>query len=392
MAIENDIGISIKASRIRFRMTQTEFAREIGVSRQVISELERDIVRVSEETLQKILDYIVKQERHEPLESIIDYLRVTFPVNSVSGIFKDVLKIDQAYFAEVDSHLYGYIGGYQLDYIKVLYSKKNDDRGVLIQLSGQGCRQFEAFLEAQNRTWFDFFYDCFDYRCRVTRLDLAINDYKEYLSIPTLLNKVLRQELISRFKKFDFNGSGSISEKKQEGTSIYFGSKKSEFYITFYQKNYEQARKLKIPVSEVPIKNRYEMRFKNDRAMLVIKEFLRTGDLPAIILGIMKDYMFFADRRPNVARKYWNINRKWQYFLGDAEKMRLSIEPNEQLYERSKNWFKRTAAATAKMIQEVDEIKGTQEYQEIIDEVEFSDKQLHIIEVQTTAIEDMICI
>lgn len=31
MAIENDIGISIKASRIRFRMTQTEFAKEIGI-------------------------------------------------------------------------------------------------------------------------------------------------------------------------------------------------------------------------------------------------------------------------------------------------------------------------------------------------------------------------
>lgn len=387
----NDLGRSVKASRIRFRMTQTEFAKEIGVSRQVISELERDIVRVSEETLNKIFDYITTQDRHDPLECIIDYLRVTFPVNDVAGIFKDVLKIEKAYFAEVDSHLYGYIGGYQLDYIQVLYSKKNDERGVLIQLSGQGCRQFEAFLEAQGRTWFDFFYCCFEYNCRVTRLDLAINDYQEYLSIPTLLNKVFRQELISRFRKFDFNGSGSISEKKQEGTSIYFGSKKSEFYITFYQKNYEQARKLGIPVEEVPIKNRYELRFKNERAMLVIKEFMRSGDLANIVLGIIKDYLLFTDRRAGVSRKYWSVNRKWQTFLGDAEKMRLAVEPNEQLYERSKNWFKRTAAATAKIIQEIDEIKGTQEFQEIIDEIELSEKQQHVIEVQTTPILEMIC-
>jgi phage replication initiation protein len=387
----NHLGQSIKASRLRFRMTQTEFAKEIGVSRQVISDLERGIARVSEETLKKIFDYIADQDRHDPLECIIDYLRVTFPIHDTAIIFENVLKIDKAYFAEVDSHLYGYIGGYQLDYIQVLYSKKNDERGVLIQLSGQGCRQFEAFLEAQGRTWFDFFYACFDYKCRVTRLDLAINDYKEYLSIPTLLNKIFRQELISRFRKFDFNGSGSISERKQEGTSIYFGSKKSEFYITFYQKNYEQARKLRIPVEEVPIKNRYEMRFKNERAMLVITEFMKSGDLSTIVLGIMKDYLLFTDRRADVNRKYWKINRKWAYFLGDVEKMRLAVEPNDQLYERSKNWFKRTAAATAKVILEIDKIKGTEELQEILDEIELSDKHLHVIEAQTTDIKDMIC-
>lgn len=388
----NHLGQSIKASRLRFRMTQTEFAKEIGVSRQVISDLERGIARVSEGTLKKIFDYIADQDRHDPLECIIDYLRITFPIHDTAIIFENVLKIDKAYFAEIDSHLYGYIGGYQLDYIQVLYSKKNDERGVLIQLSGQGCRQFEAFLEAQGRTWFDFFYACFDYKCRVTRLDLAINDYKEYLSIPTLLNKIFRQELISRFRKFDFNGSGSISERKQEGTSIYFGSKKSEFYVMFYQKNYEQARKLRIPVEEVPIKNRYEMRFKNERAMLVITEFMKSGDLSTIILGIMKDYLLFTDRRAGLSRKYWKINRKWAYFLGDAEKMRLAVEPNDQLYERSKNWFKRTAAATAKVILEIDKIKGTEELQEILDEIELSNKHLHVIEAQTTDIKDMICV
>ncbi|VTQ74403.1 putative DNA relaxase [Enterococcus hirae] len=133
------------------------------------------------------------------------------------------------------------------------------------------------------------------------------------------------------------------------------------------------------------------MRFKNERAMLVIKEFMKSGDLASIILGIMKDYLLFTDRRVGVSRKYWNVNRKWQYFLGDAEKMRLAVEPNEQLYERSKNWFKRTAAATAKVIQEIDEIKGTQEFQEIIDEIELSEKHQHVIEVQTTNIKDMIC-
>ena len=371
-------------------MNQTDFAANTGVSRQIISDLENGKNKVSKETLHRILDYVAEKEKHHPLEAIIDYLRVSFPLRKVDKIFTDVLEIGQEFFEEIESHMYGYAGGYRLDYIQVLYSKNNDERGVLVQLSGQGCRQLEAFLEAQGRTWFDFFYACLDYRCRVTRLDLAINDYKEYLSIPTLLNKVFKQELVSRFRKFEFNGSGSIAEKCKGGTSIYFGSKRSEFYVTFYQKDFEQARKLNIPVSEVPIKNRYELRFKNKRAMLVIDQFLRTGDLPTIILGVMKDYMTFTDSKFGVLRKHWKVNRRWQFFLGDAEKMRLAIEPNDQLYERSKNWFKRTAAATARMIQEVDELKGTQEYQEMLDEIEFSEKQLHIIEVQTMDIKEMI--
>lgn len=223
------LGKSIRASRLRFRMTQKSLADEIGISYQVLSDLENGNVRVSKETLNKLLDFIAGREKYEPLESVIDYLRVSFPLNRTDKIFSEVLKIDRQYFEEVESHFYGYIGGYQLDYIQVLYSKRNDERGVLIQLSGKGCRQLEAFLYAQKRTWFDFFRSCLKYQCRVTRLDLAINDYEEYLSIPTLLNKVFRKELRSRFRKFEYHGSGNISEKQPGGMSIYFGSKKASF-------------------------------------------------------------------------------------------------------------------------------------------------------------------
>ncbi|OQO71678.1 Cro/Cl family transcriptional regulator [Enterococcus villorum] len=338
----------------------------------------------------QIYNFLTTKEQHEPLESIIDYLRITFPFHDVEKVFNNVLKIKKEFFAETSSHLYGYVGGYQLDYLQVLYSKKNDDRGILIQLSGQGCRQFEAFLEAQGRTWFDFFYACFDYRAKFTRVDLAINDYREYLNIPVLLNKIDRQELISRFEVYEFNGSGSISKKKRGGVSIYLGSKKSLFYIAFYQKNYEQAKKLGIPVEDVPIKNRYELRFKDERAMDAITHYVESGMLSELLLGILNDYLCFTDKRPDVSRKYWPVNKKWQHFIGGVENVKLITEPNEKLYERSKNWFKRTVAPTVKMLLEVDDCNDTEETWEIIDEAELSDKHLHMIEVQTTSIQEML--
>ncbi|KAA9178920.1 helix-turn-helix domain-containing protein [Enterococcus durans] len=386
----SEIGKSIQTSRKKLKMTQTEFGKKVGLSRKTIGKIESGESVPSEEKMTEIYNFLATKEEHEPLESIIDYLRISFPFHNVEKIFNEVLKIKKEFFVETSSHLYGYVGGYQLDYLQVLYSKKNDDRGILIQLSGQGCRQFEAFLGAQGRTWFDFFYACFDYRAKFTRVDLAINDYREYLKIPVLLNKIERQELISRFEVYEFNGSGSISKKKRGGVSIYLGSKKSLFYIAFYQKNYEQAKKLGIPVEDVPIKNRYELRFKDERAMDAITRYVESGMLSDLLLGILNDYLCFTDKRPDVSRKYWPVNKKWQHFIGGVENVKLVTEPNEKLYERSKNWFKRTVAPTVKMLLEVDDCNDTEETWEIIDEAELSDKHLHMIEVQTTSIQKML--
>ncbi|MGY5190472.1 UNVERIFIED_CONTAM: replication initiation factor domain-containing protein, partial [Bacillus amyloliquefaciens DSM 7 = ATCC 23350] len=78
--------------------------------------------------------------------------------------------------------------------------------------SGQGCRQFESFLDCRKKTWFDFFQDCIQHGGSFTRLDLAIDDKKTYFSIPELLKKAQKGECISRFRKFDFNGSFDLSD------------------------------------------------------------------------------------------------------------------------------------------------------------------------------------
>lgn len=371
-------------------MTQHELAREVGVSRETISRLERGY-DATEDVFNKLMNYLTGLERHEPMEGIFDYLRITFPTHNLDVLFNKILRLRKEFFAEVNSHKYGYIGVYQLDYIQVAFSRKDDERGLMIELSGQGCRQFEAFLRAQKRTWFDFFYDCLDHKCNFTRVDIAINDYKEYLSIPTLLNKImLKQELISRFDVYRFNGSGRISKKQQEGISIYLGSFKSDFYVTMYQKNYEQAKKLGIPLEDVPIKNRYELRFKNQRARDVILAYLQSGSVSDLILGIMQDYLLFVDSRKGVSRKNWKANRKWLHFIGDVSKIRLVVEPNEKLYERTKNWFQRTVAANVKMLEEIDALEGEDSVREMIDEAELSDKHLHIIEVKAMEIFDFI--
>ena len=64
------------------------------------------------------------------------------------------------------------------------------EKGVLVELKGQGCRQFENFLLAQRRTWFDFFLDALEADGVFKRIDLAINDKVGMLNIPELVKNV----------------------------------------------------------------------------------------------------------------------------------------------------------------------------------------------------------
>ena len=47
------------------------------------------------------------------------------------------------------------------------------DKGVLVELKGRGCRQFESYLLAQQRSWYEFFMDVLVAGGVMKRLDLC---------------------------------------------------------------------------------------------------------------------------------------------------------------------------------------------------------------------------
>ncbi|MFH5969162.1 replication initiation factor domain-containing protein, partial [Clostridium perfringens] len=126
---------------------------------------------------------------------------------------------------------------------------------------GKGCRQFESYLLAQGRSWYDFLMDALVEGGVMKRLDLAINDRAGILDIPDLTAKCKREECVSLFRSFKSYASGELVKHNEQdkagmGHTLYIGSLKSEVYFCCYEKNYEQYAKLGIPIEEAPIKNR----------------------------------------------------------------------------------------------------------------------------------------
>ena len=57
-----------------------------------------------------------------------------------------------------DFRHYSYTEHYYIGDIFV-YTLPMKKRGVLLELKGKGCRQFESYLLAQERSWYDFLMD-----------------------------------------------------------------------------------------------------------------------------------------------------------------------------------------------------------------------------------------
>ena len=53
---------------------------------------------------------------------------------------------------------YSYTEHYSLGDI-FIYTSADEETGVLLELKGRGCRQFESYLLAQQRSWYDFLMD-----------------------------------------------------------------------------------------------------------------------------------------------------------------------------------------------------------------------------------------
>lgn len=380
------LGNAIKASRDRWGYSQSEFSKLANISTSTLIRLETGKMVASENTKTKVLNAIAKIDSHRGLEAIFDYVRISFKTVDKSFFFQHVLQMREEYFDQTVTRQFGYAECYRLDMIKVLRADQSgEDRqlGMLIELSGMGCRQFEAILEAQDRSWIEFFRTCKENGGQFTRMDVAINDYEEYVEIPDLVTKVLKQEVVSDMEVYELHMSGKLSSDEKTGCTLYLGSKSSDMYFCFYQKNYEQAKKKKMALEDVDVINRYEMRVMNDRAESLIEKYCESNNIGELVMGVIGNKIRFVDQRGDLRRWDCPTNLKWRKFIGLADSVTLETKPRSNFYENTLNWIKNIVSGQLQVIEEVSQINGTNDFDEAIHFMELNDHHKHVIEIQT---------
>ena len=384
-----------KEKRTQYGVSQNRLAVMAGISREYVSRIESGKVALTEEIKGKFTDALEKLNPENPLEMVLDYVRIRFPTQDVRHVVEDILQLKLDVMIHEDYGFYSYAEYYVLGDVFVLTSP-DKEKGTLLELKGKGCRQMESYLLAQHRSWYDFLMDALVEGGVMKRLDLAINDMAGILDIPELTEKCNREECISVFRSFKSYRSGELVRSNEQdrygmGNTLYIGSLKSEVYFCIYEKDYEQYVKYDIPIEDTKIKNRFEIRLKNERAFYAIRDLLEHDNPERTAFQIINRYVRFVDRDDTKPRSDWRISEEWAWFIGEHRgSMKLTTKPEPYSFERTLHWLSHQVAPTLKLALRLDKMNHTQIVHDIITHSKLTEKHEKILKQQAAAAEEVV--
>lgn len=168
-----------------------------------------------------------------------DWLSFTSKIHDLNSILY-LLGLKDCDF-EQKNGFYGYKDRILFNGVSVHYngfSNKNGDMGILVEMSGQGCRTFEKYGNGDYDHIFSEIIDNYNdipeqRQMNITRLDIAFDDFSGLLDLDLLSDETKKGNFVSTLKDFE-------SRFGNKGHSVIHGSRTSNVYIRCYDKRLEQ--------------------------------------------------------------------------------------------------------------------------------------------------------
>lgn len=383
-----------RVKRMQIGISEQNMALEAGLTTEYYRRLEQENQSVPQKVRKRLKDALIRLHP-EPLTLLFDYVRIRFPTMDVKHIIEDVLRLKMKYLVQEPRGMYGYTSTYRIGDVMVLTSPL-EEMGVLLELRGKGCRQFEAYLDGQKRTWYEFFRKCMKEKAVFKRVDLAVNDLVGMLDIPLLISKCHKEECVSVFRSFRaFRSGGLVSRQEQDsahmGATLYIGSMQSDLYFCLYEKAYEQLVKNGTPLEQADIQNRFEIRLKNERAFYAIRDLLEHDNPERTAFQIINRYVRFVDRDDTKPRSDWRISEEWEWFIGEHRgSLKLTTKPEPYSFERTLHWLSHQVAPTLKLALRLDKMNHTQIVHDIITHARLTEKHEKILKQQAAAAKEVV--
>ena len=407
-------GKKLKEFRKERNMTRKEFSLKTGISPSTLLAYENGHRRLKKEKRLEIEKHFSVEECDTSLTRyMIDYFRFTLHNESdVYFVAKEFFGFDVMLNPETTSFmkyelLYRY-GDIWFFGFNSSYSENGEDKNrITVQLSGQGCRQLELYLESENITWIDFIKRLkqnYGENFSVTRIDIAVDemameDTKENFDLSSLITRYYNQDIVSPYlKNFSFVGGGGfdfenpLETENRQGLSIYLGSRQSEMYFNFYEKRYEIAKKEGISVSDsvrlFGIWNRYEVRFSQGKARSFISEILTGADIAELTRSIFQGAIQIYDGTDE--HGFRKFDSKWQRLFGNNKAVRLSVSPEPYTVEKTIRWLVERVSNSLVYVSEIDRLFMQENMKKIMESGEITPrqrKQLDFLQSQLGRIE-----
>lgn len=244
-------------------------------------------------------------------------------------------------FQETGSRLkYGHRIAY--DGISIHYTDPDDIRhneGCCLEMSGQGCRDFETFGKGDWWVLFEFI------RLTggtITRLDIAYDDFSGVLPLRTIFDMADRWYFTARSQKLRLMKESPDSDPAHAGLSVCHGSKSSEVYVRIYDKRVERHA-----WDEMQHWVRFEIQLRGSCCLGFVRA---PGGLGEKFRSVVAQYINYkCPDLDDSNRRRWVVAPFWQKFLDSAAALSVhqtrDVEYNKDrldshIYKRNHNSIK----------------------------------------------------
>lgn len=309
--------------------------------------------------------------------SLVDWLQVTIHGEHNLQQIKEVLGLPELEFIEHEKGFFGYQNMVSSCHINIMWNDYESHHHIM--MTGQGCRYFEQLSSIDWRMLFGYLLH--GVHAKFTRLDLAIDDFKNTYNVGMLRRKIKNKEVISKLRTADDLQRVSLKDATLKVDSLRFGSETSRFMIRVYDKNLEQEASGH--TTTVETWTRTELQFRKEYSNLAANELYNSdfvcGD---VVKGYLNNYIRFSVKGKDQNRSRWKNARWWDSFLNGIGKLKLSLEAPDATIERSMTWIDRQVAPALLMIEKaVGEKKFTSYIEDIMNNSEdrLTDKHKTII-------------
>lgn len=244
----------------------------------------------------------------------------------------------------------GYTITYKLGYIELMHNP-NEDRWLL-NMSGQGCREFEL------KSCFDFvtlFALLANFYASYSRLDIAIDDYDNIFTVNQFRQAVYNEQCVTRLREWGNSERGKTKTGRRGITmdNFYLGSPNSRYFINVYDKKMEREHKGFVLEDETWV--RTEVRLKDEYAEQFVRHILEdTSDIGEKIFELLNDKVVFLKpsallldkNKSRLAKDLNNHARWWRRFLNTTRKLPLTVYKPDMPLLASKSWLLRQVSTT----------------------------------------------
>jgi len=287
-------------------------------------------------------------------ECLIDWVRFSIPDHSSRSVIESILGLQFEKFSQEgkSSPFPTYDNRIMFANIEVHTSKQH--KNILVNLSGQACRQYEEYMSAiDGWHWHEFIKVILQNNGKVTRIDLALDIFDDSTpSVRTLQNYIKRGQLSSRVHGFREINSGRLLDGSLQGFTLYIGSLPQLLRI------YDKKQETKDNSGEVVTVDtwiRWEL--GDQKAMEVAKHIADATPLNVIIRGILSAHYSFKTQPKRTAdfhnKARWSTMRWWSKFIEQMPQIPLRVIKEKSTMHKKAHWLNQSVSKSLAMFYQV---------------------------------------